>query len=161
SELLWRSAGAAASLAPVLEVRSVQHVRVEGPERWTTEARLKVRSLSAPFDTFRVRLPASARLLPADTSGYTVSPVAGPEGAPQNGLGPLVIVKLERKTLAVDEVRIAAETQGPSDPNAAMELAGFSVAEAAQQTGVVGIGLEGDWRVRFTEGPHVRPIDEL
>jgi len=74
-QLGWhRSNGRIAELPPTLEVVGNTEVGWQrGAINWETV--LSVRSFAAPFDQFRVRLPAGAELKRQPSAGYTVTPL--------------------------------------------------------------------------------------
>ena len=77
-QLTWRELRVPAEdQAPALDVSGELVVRVESQRRVATDARLRVRSYTAPIETFRVRLPPGMELVPSATpAAYTIRVVA-------------------------------------------------------------------------------------
>jgi len=94
-ELAWRKEGTPPAESPsVLEAVGQLQVKADG-RGFEADVQLSVRSLGGPFDSFRVRLPKGAELVPAKTSQYTLNAVkaAGPTEQAR-----LVEVRLAKKT---------------------------------------------------------------
>ncbi|NLY02960.1 MAG: hypothetical protein GXY83_43465 [Rhodopirellula sp.] len=160
-ELSWRKQDdPPAELPTVIEAVGEVQVRADGRSiDW--EAKLSVRGYGSPMDRFQVRLPKAAELAPINTTAYTVTPVAG-DTSSQSGAGPLVEVRLSKKTAAAEEIRIAARMAHEAGISAKpVELAGFEVMGAARQWGHIAVSVAGDWHVRCEADSHVRQVDTL
>lgn len=159
SELAWRkSTSRQADPQTVLEASGSILARVGG-QGIDCELKLSVRGLGAPFDSFRVRLPKGAELVPGSPSGYSLAAVGS--GGPGDG---------ERKTC---EVRLAKKSSGPvevqlntrvSYQSAGMagwcELAGYEVVGASRHSGHVALVAGPPWQVLFGPFQRVRQVDE-
>ena len=159
-ELAWRSAGGSSVPAPaVLEAIGAVLAKVDG-QGIRFEARLTVRSFSAPFDYFRVRLPKGAQYVPMASGTYTVTPVA--LGGPSGEDWKVVEVRLPGKTVGPEEVVIAGRTEYDA-PGAGVwcELGGFEVVGAERQWGYLAISAASDWHVLLGPGRGVRQVEEL
>jgi len=82
-QLSWRVLRETATVqALALDVSGELVVRVESQRRVATDARLRVRSYTAPIDAFQVRLPPGMELVPTATpAAYSLRPVPEPSTA--------------------------------------------------------------------------------
>jgi hypothetical protein len=89
-QLAWRTMREAGlGRPPTLDVNGELVVRVESQRRVATDARLRVRSYTAPIEAFQVRLPPGMELIPTPSSpAYTLRPLPearGPARGPAQG----------------------------------------------------------------------------
>jgi len=159
-ELSWHKPDARIAKIPaVLEAEGTVLVRIDSRSVDTT-ATLSVQSYGAPFDRFRVCLPAGAELTPGSPADYTVVPVKEREkGAQEQGV---VEIRLASKTSGPVEVRLA--TQRPRSTAKAstwLELAGFEIVGAARQWGHLAVAAESDWQVLWGPSRGIRRVDQL
>lgn len=138
-----------------LEAASSITVRVEGPRRISSEARLKVRGYGAPLESFRVRLPIGMEFFPLNEPGTRVALV---ENARDKGQ--LVEVTPDTRGAYQSEVRLRAVL--PLEGAAAderIETLGFEVLGAVRQFGQIDCIVEGDWAVTWPERIGVLVLD--
>jgi hypothetical protein len=152
-ELTWRAPSNTQTVAPtILEVAGMIMTRIDG-RGVGSDAKLTVRSLGGPFDHFQVRLPPGSQLISKKQSGVMVTPVPG---------GPLVDVKLEKKTSGPIEVRLTTDRPRlPDNFDERIELAGFEVSGAVRQWGNLGVQVVGNWQVVWGESRGMRQVDEI
>ncbi len=128
----------------------------------TTEARLTINSFGeSSFDTFRVRLPPGAHLVPGQRPGYTVVEVTQGDGERENVRREVGVRLDEART---DSVAILLFTERPHDAaNEAepIELAGFDVVGAVRQTGYLAVEVLGDWQIVWEGRRNVRRVEAL
>jgi hypothetical protein len=157
----WRgSARTPANSAATLEASSQVTVRVEGPQRVTSEARIKVRGYGAPLEAFRVRLPPGLEWFPLNEPGYRVIPISGVENTAIAPSGKIVEVIPDAKNAYQLEVRLRAVLPPPATAvEETFETAGFEVLGAVRQFGQIECYVEGDWSVDWQAGRFVLPLD--
>lgn len=162
-QLTWRQPGRPPPEQPtVLEVEGTVLARIDG-RGVDSEATLKVQGSGAPFDRFRVRLPAGASLLPGIPSGtadYSVTPIE--DDGTSRPRRTVVEVRLKEKKSGPVEVRLATRQAHPvSRPGEWLELAGFEVAGAARQWGHIDVAAASDWQVLWGASRGVRQVEPL
>jgi hypothetical protein len=150
-ELSWHRPEARVAEAPaVLEAQGTLLARLDH-RSVDAEATLSVRSYGRLFDSFRVRLPQDAELVPGTPNGYSVSVVDG--GAASGPRQRVVEIRLPKQTSGPVEVHLttnrAADT---TKPGVWQELAGFEVLGAARQWGTIAVSAAGDWQILW--GPN-------
>ncbi|MBC7353298.1 MAG: hypothetical protein H5U08_13125, partial [Thermogutta sp.] len=141
---------------PILESVGLVIVRTSGTSV-DFDARLTVRSYTTPFDRVRIHLPQGASLLPTNTSGYTVTEVAGNSGGGSSD--GVVEVSFPKKVSGPVEIRLNARR--PVDSHDWMNLAGFSVADAVRQWGYLAVVVTADKTVVWGNLAGVRQIERL
>jgi hypothetical protein len=157
-ELSWHGPEARVAEAPmVLEAQGSVTARLDnrGVE---AEATLSVRSYGRTFDSFRVRLPQEAELVPGVSNGYAVLPVdsTGPAGARQR----VVEVRLAKPTAKPIEVHLATNRAADATkPGPWLDLAGFEVVGAARQWGKIDVSVAGDWQILWGPSAGVQQKD--
>ena len=158
-QLAWQKGREPAAPGPaLLEASGEIAIKVEGESRISSDARLRVRSLGAAIDAFRVRLPAGMELLPTDATGYTVQLVA-PAAAGAKPDGQIVEVKLPCPTSGVVEVRLLAALAPEAARQATLAPAQFDVVGAVRQRGTIDCTLEGEWQTQWKEDGSTRRLD--
>lgn len=164
--LVWQpSQGMTAGARTLLEAGGEITVKVEGRNRVSSEARLTVRSLSGPLQTFRVRLPPGMELVPTNPTGYTVTPVEPAAGATAaETQSPTVEIKLDRPTTGTAEVRLVAalapqSAEVEAKPQAAVTPARFEVISAVRQRGTIDFSVDGDWSLSWTLDAGTRRVE--
>ena len=159
-QLGWRKSRAAAASGPALfDVGGEIAVKVESETRVSSDAKLRVRSLSAPLEVFQVRLPAGMELVPTNPTGYTISVVSGPGDAGAKPAPQVVEVRLDRPTTTTAEVRLLATTVAVAGPAANLMPARFEVINAVRQRGTIDFVVEGQWQLDWNDDPSVRRLD--
>lgn len=155
--LLWQPSQAAAGAArSMLEASGEIKVHVEGDRRVSSDARLLVRRIGAPLESFRVRLPPRMELVPTSTTGYTVTPVEPMAGASAaEAAASVVEIKLDRPASGTAEVRLLAalSSTAPGEdrtPQQNLEPASFEVMSAVRQRGTIDFAVDGDWSLSWT-----------
>lgn len=177
-QLAWRRAKAPGKKpATVLTSSGAIRVTFEGQRHISSDARLKVRSLTGPIDSFVVRLPKGMKHVPLQQS-------SGPRQ-----YGVYVLSKNEKEQRKIDaryandelvEVRLASKTSEPVEINlrgrlaindagtaaplgSPVETAGFEILQAEQrlQWGTIDIAVEGDWSLRWEDEQVTRVGDIL
>lgn len=164
--LVWREAREQpAKTTPVLEASGVSLFRFEGQSHVSSEARLKVRGLNGPIDSFQVRLPAGLKLIPVSQPRYVTSVVEPKDGPKKPAAGSaaesqLVEVKLASRTSEYVEITLLAEMTRTTTAGNLWETSGFEVLGAIGQWGHVDLAVEGDWSLNWVEGSHVQRVPE-
>ena len=156
--IAWQAGrGAAADIKPSLDAHGDITVRVESRNRLSAEARLKLRSVGKPLETASIRLPPGMQLVPATTTGYTLTPVVD-SGKP--GTGSLVDVRFDRPTNGPVEVRLLAEQDvSPNMTDTSLRPARFEVIGAQRQQGNIDFVVEGDWNLSWSEENSTRRVE--
>lgn len=155
-QLTWQPGDASQGGRSLIEALGDIRILVEGKNRLRSEAKLKVRDLSQPLTSFRVRLPPGMRLVPETVAGYRVS---GIEEKPPSNLGKLIEVQLDRPVSASPaEVQLVAESD-PTASDANLRPGRFEVLGAYRQRGAIACAVDGDWLLTWTEDPTVRRTD--
>lgn len=116
--------------------------------RW--DARIRVRSSGPPIESFLVKLPPEAELSAATETGVRFEAVQRPDGA-------YAKVTLAEPSRAPDEIRLAA--LAALGRLGDWKLQGFTVPEAARQSGHLALVVEGDWQLTVGETRHVVRTD--
>jgi hypothetical protein len=162
-QLGWRKARDAATAGPSLfDVGGEIVVKVESESRVTSDAKLRIRSLSSPLQVFQVRLPAGMELVTTSPTGYSIRVVSGP---PESAGGKAVLqpqlieVQLDRPTTATVEVRLLATTLATARPNVNLLPARFEVLNAVRHRGTIDFIVEGQWQLDWNDDPSVRRLD--
>jgi hypothetical protein len=127
--LAWQAGREPIAPGPaLLEASGEITVKVEGENRLSSDARLRVRSYSGTLETFRVRLPPGMELVESSPVGYRLAVVPPPARAGRAGPveGQLVDVTFDRPVSGVAEIRVLA-IAGPSPPSGAWLPARFDV----------------------------------
>lgn len=161
--LSWRlAAQRIVSVPAVLEAVGAVMAKVDG-RSINTVAQLTVRSFGGEFDSFRLRLPAGASLVPAEYPDYTVEAI--PNDAPADAAtrrGEMVDVRLRSKTLGPVVVRLVTEQpHSGGNGQAWLDLAGFEVQGAVRQWGHIGVQVLGGWQIVWGRIQQVRQVEEL
>jgi hypothetical protein len=160
-QLAWLGGREPAATGPaLLEASGDIAIKIESESRVSSDARLRVRSLGAAIETFRVRLPPGMELVPTSPTGYSVTVVeqpvpAGGKPADQQ----LVEVQLPRPTTGQTEVRLLATSSADVNRLAAFQPARFDVQGAVRQRGTIEATIEGEWQLGWKEDGSVRRLD--
>ncbi|MGA2067221.1 MAG: hypothetical protein ABSG86_19775 [Thermoguttaceae bacterium] len=159
-ELSWHRPEARVAETPaVLEVQGILAARLDN-RGVDAEATLTVRSYGRLFDSFRVRLPQDADLVPGTPNGYTAAVVDG--AAPSGSRQRVVEVRLPKPTSGPVEVHLASNrATDPTKPGPGLELAGFEVLGATRQWGTVAVSVVGDWQVLWGPSAGVQQTDQV
>jgi hypothetical protein len=162
-QLSWRKAEMAAAPGPAaLESSGEITIKVEGENRVTSEARLRIRAFSGELSTLQVQLPPGMELQPTTHVGYSVTllPQAS-SGRPGANAPQGLEVKLDRPSTGIVEVRLVATSAATS--SGLLLPARFNVVGAIRQRGTVDCTVEGDWLLTWKEDASVRrqnlPVD--
>jgi len=190
-ELTWQPPGQEqAKPTPMLEATGATLVEMEvGAVRWTTT--LSVRSFAAPFERFRVRLPAGASLASSNNSQVTIVPLNNADddkvgdadkakssdekdssgdsedASDETAAGRSVVeVRLEQPTSGPVEVRLSARRDkagafGAGGSPEWLELGGFEVLGAVRDRGSVAVAAREDLRVLWGPRRDVRRVEQL
>ena len=140
--LAWKAAGADRA-APVLEATGQVLATIDS-RSLQFETTLTVRSFGRQFDKFHIKLPRGAQLTgeaPAG-AGYTLASSGDADSQ-------VVEVQLAQKTAGPVEIKLRAErAYDVTQPNSALDLAGFEIVEAAphRQWGQIAVAIAGDWQ---------------
>lgn len=128
----------------------------------TTEALLRINSFGdRSFDSFRVRLPPGAHLVPGQRPGYTLVEVT-PGDVDQDGAHREVSVQLDEPHSNEVEILLVAERphDAANEPEP-IELAGFDVVGAVRQTGFFAVEVLGDWQISWEGQRNVRRVEAV
>jgi hypothetical protein len=152
------------SAAAALESTGEITVKVESQTRISADARLRVRGLGKPLESFRVRLPAGMEYVTSATSGYTATVVdATMSSATKPNATPVpqvVEVKLDRPSSGIVDVRLLAIFAADDrKPLTRFEPGRFEVLGANRQRGTLDLVVDGDWSLKWTEDGSTRRID--
>ena len=152
-ELAWSKPADKVAASGVLEVTGEITVRIESSSV-DSEAQLLVRRHMGALESFRVRLPPGAELVPETNVGYWVVPV---EEGKTSGARQEVEVRLAKPAADSALVRIKAYRPYPlGKPDAWCQLAGFEVMGAARQSGKICVYAPRDWQVVWGPSEGVR-----
>jgi hypothetical protein len=156
-ELSWHPADSpVASVPTILEVTGEQVIHMRG-RSVSTETKLKVRSLGSEFDHFQVRLPPGADYIGPAEPGVSLVAVD-----PSAAAGKLYEVKLDQKTSGPKEIRLLTErAHSAAQSTEMLQLAGFEVPGAVQQSGRIVVEVEDNWQIVWGETSNVRPLDDV
>ncbi len=147
------------SIPTTIEATSAITVRVEGPRRLTSEARLKVRSYGLPLTAFRVKLPSGLEWFPLTEPGYRVNLV---ETLREEGKAATQVVEvtLDAKNSFFADVRLRAVTPAREAlPDERVESLGFDVQGAVRQFGQADFLVDGDWSVTWPQRENVQQVE--
>ncbi|MDO4582662.1 MAG: hypothetical protein Q4D62_01030 [Planctomycetia bacterium] len=130
------------------------------------DARLKILFNEESHDTFRVRLPENAQLVPVSNAHYSVEYVSEEEaGGNPEGTGnrPLVEVRLKtRRTSGMQRVDIHAKVPlQTGEISNWFDISGFEVLSAVRQSGYYAIKTLSGQHANWTPGPGVNRYEEL
>lgn len=120
-------------------------------------ATLTVSAFGREFDSFQVRLPPGATLLPADAPDYSVSEL--PSSA--DDVRKLVEVRLKTKTALPTKVKLETKQGHDVTREGTFELGGFDCLGAVRQSGHLAVKVEDDWQVTFVRRQGVLQSDNL
>ncbi|HEV3003997.1 MAG TPA: hypothetical protein VGX78_06020 [Pirellulales bacterium] len=157
-ELAWNDAAKPqVELRTLLEAKGEIVTKIEGSSI-QSKALLAVGSFGGEFQSFRVRLPHGATLVPETHEGYSVAllNVSGDDD-PR-----LVEVRLSKKTVSPFKVHLT--TQQPHDvarSNELAELGGFEVLGAVRQWGYIALQVDDAWQVSYGKLQRVAQVEEL
>jgi hypothetical protein len=161
-ELAWHDASEPiVELQTVLAVKGEIVTKIEGSSVQST-ALLTVNSFGGEFQSFRVRLPFGATLVPEAHEGYSVT-LANRAGEAADDSEPRLIEVL-LKNKSVGPVKVQLTTQQAHDvvhPNEPLELGGFEVLGAARQSGYISVAVDDAWQVSFGKLQRVRQVEDL
>ncbi len=130
----------------LLEASGEITVKVEGENRLTSDAKLRVRSYAGPLESVRVRLPPGMELIETNAVGYRLAALS-PAAQPAATDGQVVEVTFDRPMTGVAEFRLVA-VPGSSATGAWMP-ARFDVIGAVRQRGTIDFVVEGDWQLAW------------
>lgn len=121
-----------------------------------SKAALTVNAFGREFDSFQVRLPPGATLLPVDAVDYSVSelPSSGNERK-------LVEVRLKTKTALPTTVKLQTKQGHDATREGTFELGGFDCIGAVSQSGYLAVKVADDWQVTFVRRQGVLQSDNL
>ncbi len=158
-DISWREGAPTANSTPLaLEVEGLLAQRIAG-RTVSVEAQLKVSSLGGEFDSFRVRLPAGARLIAEDQPNYVVRESSG-SGESQPAVAEVTLTG--GPTTGPVQVRLVTQRPQPVlGPMEWLELGGFDVEGAVRQTGHVAVEVDGDWQVIWGEQRQIQRVGAL
>lgn len=150
-EITWREKNLSAA---VLESAGTTRATING-QQIDYETELRVRSYGAPIQTFDVRLPADAILIPEPTPGVRVDVLA--ESSRNARL--VRVTREDGKEDPALEVRLKAFSISPDKVlSGQTEVSGFEVVDAVRQTGSLDLAVVGDWTVDWFPGSYVRQV---
>ncbi|MEX2185217.1 MAG: hypothetical protein WD875_00415 [Pirellulales bacterium] len=152
-QISWRGgSGDSPSAARFVEATSAIRATIDDRSiLW--EAQLTVRSLKGPLESFDVRLPAGAELDPVGSGGYVLS---------VSGQSPRIAsVSLRKPTTEAATIRLVCRrARDASTADEDVDFAGFSVVDAARQSGALVVAIDGDWRIAWQERTDVRQAEQ-
>jgi len=159
-ELAWQAGREPTESHPAaMESSGEILVKVEGVNRISSDAKLRVRNTNGAIATFRVRLPKGMELVPTDSVGYSVSVI---DAAASTGRGQAaaqtVEVAFARPQTGIVEVRLLVE-QGASFASGPLQPGHFEVVGAVRQRGTIDFSVDGDWQLSWKEDNSVRRLD--
>jgi hypothetical protein len=127
-----------------------------------TTAALKVNAFGREFNSFQVRLPRGATLLPSEAPDYTVAEAAGTaDGSDEQRERKLVEVRLKTKTALPVRVKLVTNQGHDVSREGTFELGGFDCTGAVRQSGYLAVRVEDDWQVTFVRRQGVLQTDTL
>lgn len=119
-------------------------------------ANLTVSAFGREFNSFQVRLPPGATLLPVDAPDYSVSELPAKEGERK-----LVEVRLKAKTALPTTVKLLTKQGHDVTREGTFDLGGFDCVGAVGQSGHLAVKVEDDWQVTFVRPQGVLQSDNL
>ena len=161
-KLAWRPADSPAPTTPtLLTATSTLLVRIDGPSI-QTDARLNVSSSGGDLESFSVRLPPGAKLIPGVHVGFELNSLPNQSAEEIAQRGEVLNIKLNQKTSDPVEIRLRTEqSRSGKAVLKGVNLAGFEVLNAARQWGYVAVEVIGDWQVQWGKLQDVRRIEKL
>ncbi|MEX2176965.1 MAG: hypothetical protein WD872_21565 [Pirellulaceae bacterium] len=161
-QLAWQKGREPAAPGPSpLESTGEILVKIEGENRISSDARLRIRSFAGTLESFRVRLPPGMELIPTPTAGYAVSVVSPSTPRPNQGgaATQVVEVKFDRPAAGIAEVRILTALAAAAVGSTQFEPARFEVLGAVRQRGTIDFVTEGEWLLQWKEDGAARRLD--
>lgn len=158
-QLAWQAGRAAAPEAKAAFLAAGEiFVRVESRSRISAEARLKLRSIGKPLETVSVRLPPGMQLVPAPTTGYTVTLQ---DTDPAKTSTPRVVdIRFDRPTTGPVDLRLLTEQEvSGTGTDGNLRPARFEVIGAQKQSGTIDFLVEGDWNLNWSDEGSTRRVD--
>jgi hypothetical protein len=136
----------------LLEASGEVTVKVEGENRLSSDAKLRVRSYSGPLESVRVRLPPGMEIIDTSAVGYRLTAVAPAADSTRNTAaeGQLIEVVFDRPMTGVTEFRVIA-VPGSSSSMGSWMPGRFDVIGAVRQRGTIDFVVEGDWQLVWQE----------
>lgn len=161
-ELAWHDAAEpAVKLQTLLEAKGEIATKIEGSSIHS-EAMLAINSFGGEFQSFRVRLPFGATLVPEAHEAYSVT-LLDPLGEAAEEAEPRIVeVRLKNKSAGPIKVQLATrQAHDAVHPNEPLELGGFEVLGAARQWGYISVTVDDAWQVAFGKLQRVRQVEDL
>jgi hypothetical protein len=156
-ELAWSDgAKPLVELPTLLQSKGEIVTKIEGSSI-QSKATLAVDGFGGEFQSFRVRLPHGATLVPETHEGYSVTLV--------NDLGDdprLIEARFNKKTAGPMKVQLTTQqSHDVAHPNELAELGGFEVLGAVRQWGYVALQVDDAWQVSYGKLQRISQVEEL
>jgi hypothetical protein len=159
--IAWHKENAAATeVASPLDASGILVTRID-PAGIHTDVQLTVRTFASKLDTFRLRIPANARLTGAGQAGYQIEPVP-PSDKPGEDRWQLFEVRLRDKATAPSVIRFSLDQ--PLDEQSGergFQLTGVELVGAARQSGFVIVKVADGWQANWGELRQARQVDDV
>ena len=154
-DLAWQQP---AQVSPrALEATCATTVHVHGNHLWS-EAQLKVRSRSAPIDSFIVQLPDGMEVTSRSDADFHIERLpSGDDKGPQR----VLVKQLGEPTRGLIEVHLEAELPPATTAEKqrrTVQLEGFSVQDSVREWGSVDVTLDGNWLPIWVTGQFVQRV---
>ncbi|MBL9125254.1 MAG: hypothetical protein JNG90_16575 [Planctomycetaceae bacterium] len=159
-DLSWREAPKEAAVTPsALAATGLIQAQLDG-QAATITAALTVTAKEGVVERFQVQLPAGATLISAEAAGYTVTSQGGPANAADDApRAQLVEVRpMDAPSKQVELKLVVEQLLPPPGTIDHVDLAGFELIGARQQTGFLALRVVGDWQIVFGERRNVREV---
>lgn len=148
----WRTPGSDPSADEVVLQSNAEIVTLIEGSDIQAEAILTLQSLGAPLERLRVELPRGAELAPSSTDQYGVQPLSTQDKSEN-----LVEVTLKKKTRGPVTVRLKTRLKPDAmGEGETIDLAGFRVLEAIEESGHLAVRVQGDWSVLWPSSDRAR-----
>ncbi|MEQ8787709.1 MAG: hypothetical protein RIC55_15505 [Pirellulaceae bacterium] len=165
-ELAWRPAPAAGGKpAVVLSAETRMSIRFQGDAHAEANILLTVKSLRGPFEGFTLQLPPgmevdTAKWHNVDDRRELRTQVRRPEAKRNPGQGDLVDVSFPvTSEVVVLDLKAVLRRSESAPAQAPVDLAGFAVVGAREDTGIIEVGIAPEWTVDFqTKGVYREKI---
>lgn len=161
-QLAWRPRETNGTrLLGAVEATSAITVRVEGPRRVTSEARIKLRGLGPGVDSLRVRLPAGMDFIPSLEPGFTATVV---ETLPASAAGrgaQVVEVRPDARGATTADIHLRATTSEAVKGGSGewLEAIGYEVLGVVRQPGYAEFVIDGEWSLQYGERQAAQPAE--
>jgi len=153
-------------LPPVIESEANIIVQVLDEDRIQQDAELNIQIHGGQIDRLRIRLPAGSRFLESvyTSADYTVRLLSDDDSLDETNLADVVEIQFAKPTTGSQQISLAVE-QSLNDELGTrrdkLDIAGFEVIGARQQSGHLALSKREDEFVDWKEGVGIRRVAEM